>query len=101
MCELKIKKIKKMIKKVLSGKIDLPIQAFKDLCLVYENLIMVKETFVEIKPIEIKPIEIKSLNRPKQVIKIQTIVQINMNEVISELENNKMFLERKILCQYL
>lgn len=105
MCELKIKKIKKMIKKVLSGKIELPIEAFKDLCNVYDNLVMLKESFIETenienKYVEIKPIEIKSLNPPKtvkNVIKIKIV--INMKEVISELESNKLFLKRKDLCK--
>ncbi|MBY8983271.1 MAG: hypothetical protein KGD57_10000 [Candidatus Lokiarchaeota archaeon] len=102
MCELKIKKIKKMIRKVISGKIELPIEAFKDLCKVYENLLMVKETFIETDIVEIKPIKIESLNKPKQIkpiIQIQTIIQIEMKNVISELETNKMFLERKLLCE--
>ena len=100
MCELKIKKIKKMIKKVISGKIVLPFEAFKDLCQVYENLVMEKETFIETDNVEIKPIELKSLKQPKIVKKVIEIkIVLNMKEVISELESNTLFLKRKILCE--
>jgi len=90
MCELKKAKLEKMIKDVISGKLDLPEAAFKTLLKVYENVSMIQETFIE--PIEIK--RLRPPSGPKPIIKKDP----NMAMVISELQTNDLFLRRKQLC---
>ena len=102
MCELKLKKVNKLIKKVLKGKVFLPKEAFQTLLLTALSL---KEQEMGVKPVLLTPpprVVIKKVSSPKR-INVSNNLKIskdpNMSNCISEMVYNPLYLKMQVICE--